>query len=364
MDRRGLTYFAAMPRWAVAAVLLAALCLVGVSTLAPAPRAASHGGFDDKSLYRAVTSRVISGEDYYAAASQEHRAHHYPTSPAQVFREPTLIWMMSALRPEPARRGAMLALCVVAVLALDTALVRNSLTGGMPALVRLALLFTGLIACWWRDSPFMHECWAGLLIALSLGLYRPGAWGWSLALAFLACLFRETALPFLGVMLLFALIERRAAEAWAWAIAAAVFCLLFALHLSLASGLSAPGDRVSPGWVVFGGWPFLLEAARRNLLLILSPRPVVAVGFLVGLIGLAGRRDPWASRAALTVAGYSAAFLVVGRADNAYWGILFAPLLPIGFILCPAAFLDMGRVLIGAPRRGSDSDQPADLRAG
>lgn len=350
MDRSGSTYFAAMPRWVAVGLLLVVVSLVGLSTLGPAPSAGPEG-FDDKGLYRAVTDRVIAGETYYSAAAREHRVHHYPTSPAQVFREPTLTWTMAALRLEPLRRGALVALCFAAVVALDMALVRNRLTGGMPTLIRLMLLSTGLVSSWWPDSPFMHECWAGLLIALSLGLYRPGAWGWSLAFAFVACLFRELALPFLGVMLLFALIERRAAEAMAWAFAGVAFCLLYALHLSLAAGLGAPGDRVSPGWVAIGGWPFVLEAARRNLLLILSPRPIVAAGFLIALLGLAGRRNAWASRAALTVGGYSAAFLFVGRAENAYWGILFAPLLPLGFILAPAPLRDMGRALVRSPQQ-------------
>jgi hypothetical protein len=61
------------------------------------------------------------------------------------------------------------------------------------------------------------------------------------------------------------------------------------------------------------------------------------------VIGLAGAEDARARRAAVIVAGYLAGFLVVGRPDNYYWGLLYAPLLPVGFLLAPAALRDLFR---------------------
>ena len=44
-----------------------------------------------------------------------------------------------------------------------------------------------------------------------------------------------------------------------------------------------------------------------------------------------------ADRLALTVVGYGATFLVLGRPGNAYWGLMIAPLWPIGLLWTASA---------------------------
>src|SRR6185312_8559571 len=125
----------------------------------------------------------------------------------------------------------------------------------------------------------MHECWAGLLAALSLGLYpgeassaRPLRLAASLAAALAAGLVRELALPFLGVM------------------------ALMRHTLPADPGLS---------WVRLGGWGFVLAANRWNAVLALRPwLPAVLVpAALVGALDWAG---PVGRRLALTLLGYVA----------------------------------------------------------
>jgi hypothetical protein len=190
-------------------------------------------------------------------------------------------------------------------------------------------------------APFLHEVWAAFLIALSLMLYRADRWVPSVCLGFLACLFRELAAPYLFVMAAFALYQRSWSELAAWVGATLVFGFLFAVHLALASGLHRPGDLVSPGWLGLGGLPYMVASTRWNVLLQYLPDPLVAFAICLSVIGLSGWRDPRASRAALVVGGYLAAFNIVGRPDTSYWGQLFTPLLSVGLVLSPVAARDL-----------------------
>ena len=83
------------------------------------------------------------------------------------------------------------------------------------------------------------------------------------------------------------------------------------------------------------------------------PRAGRLKGFLTDS-GLAGWRGELGNRVALTVTAYVLLFMVAGRSDNTYWGLLYAPLLPFGWVMAPAAFHD----LWNAARRVSYSEFP------
>ena len=59
------------------------------------------------------------------------------------------------------------------------------------------------------------------------------------------------------------------------------------------------------------------------------------------LIGLIGWRGKVGTRVGLTVGIYVLAFMIVGRGDNNYWGLMFAPLLPLGLLLAPRSLADL-----------------------
>ena len=93
--------------------------------------------------------------------------------------------------------------------------------------------------------------------------------------------------------------------------------------------------------------PLLIAALLLILALGLAARmsdvEAVATAVLAALIGLAGCRNPLVTRCALIAGGYMAAFTVLGRTNNDSWGILYAPLLPLGLVFAPAAFRDLAK---------------------
>jgi hypothetical protein len=297
-------------------------------------------GYTDADLYRDILTDFERGQGYYAAAAKEQRAHHYPTAPAQVFREPTLAWLLALLH----FRGLQLAALFAIYASIIVQLYRGLTGTGKTFAVRIATLsaaITGLSIAGMSGAVYLHEVWAALLIAASLIFYRAEFWWPSVVLALLACLIRELALPFMFVMAAFALYAGRRREFVAWVAACAVFAGFFSWHLAQAAHFHKPGDLVSNGWLGLGGWNFVIATAKWNVVLHALPPPLIALAICLGVVGLAGANDERARRAACTVAGYMLAFLVVGRLDNYYWGRLYAPLLPIGWVLSPPAMRDL-----------------------
>lgn len=316
------------------------------------PQAEIAPGKGDVSLYAAIVSRVRAGENYYAAAGAELVARGYPVKPFLTWRLPTATWLIAAL-PNDMAASILLNLLVVA-LALAWVWQLRALVGTWPKVaVGVLLLVSGCIGCMAPNGIFFQELWAMVCIVGALALYNQQTWGWSVALGTLALLFRELALPFAGAMLVCAFFERRRAETLAWAIGIAVFGVALGLHAAAVNAVPlSPLARQSPGWLVLGGWSFVLSASQWNLLAALLPKAAMPVLIPLALLGLAAWNSGVGARVALTMALYVGAFLVVGRPDNDYWGLIYAPLLPLGLLFAPAALRDLGRAaLIRAPIR-------------
>jgi hypothetical protein len=339
----GMTRYAAWPGWAAWFVLLLGLALVIESAIPHARPHIVHMGpanYDDRYFQQEVVEHVAEGKSYYAAAAAAQRAHFYPTTPAAAFREPTLTWWLVLLRYEPVRRAALVLLLGIATIAMRERLDLTTIPKRwrLPAMLLQA---SGFAIAWYSLHVYQHEVWAALLIAISLALYRPGRYWPSVCIALLACLVRELALPLIWAMAAFAIWEKRWREAGVWAACMAVFLAIYAVHFHIASGLYRPGDLVSASWFYIGGWDFVVDTAKLNQILFYCPAWLVALAVYGGMVGLAGWRDPWVSRVALVLGGYLTAFLFVGRPDNGYWGFIYAPLLPLGWVLAPAAFRDL-----------------------
>lgn len=302
---------------------------------------AKSSEYHDTTLYRKMVSNLVEGNGYYSTVGVEHRLHGYPTSPPQVFREPTLAWFLATLRFEPIRIACLFFLAAAVAVQFYRVLLQSDLsTTGRIAFVTAASTGLGYVAA--KDAAYSHEVWASLLLAMSLLLYRKNRWLPSIVIAVAACLIRELALPFLLVMAAWALSERRWCELAGWTIGVTVFSLLFALHLVSAAQIYRNGDAISEGWFALGGWQFALETTRFNVLLHNVPSPIAAFLVCCAVIGLAGARDGRAQRAAVIVSGYLAAFTIVGRTGNYYWGIMYAPILSIGLAYAPIALRDIG----------------------
>jgi hypothetical protein len=356
MIEPGQTLYARLPRWACLMLLAAVAVLVLLPAL-PHPALVIPGERTwgapavetvkgDAALYQKIVADMQAGQGYYQAAAAEHRALHYPTAPAQVFRMPTLAWLLAALRFPVLQYAVLLGLYGV-ILVLFYREVRSRVTSLSARMGAAVFAVTGLSIVGVSGGVYWHEVWAALLIAASLLSYRAARWWPAVLCGLAACLIREIAAPYLLVMAGFVLWERRWKELFAWLAAMLVFAAAYRTHLGFAAQLYRPGDIVSSGWLAFGGWNFVLATAKWNILLHVLPYPLIALAVCAAVLGLAGAQEVRARRAAAIVAGYLTAFLVVGRPDNYYWGMLYTPLLGAGFLWAPAALRDLfSRVLV------------------
>lgn len=338
---------------ALLAVTLA-MIIVGFATM-PEPQPALFPGHGDVALYRRITDRVLNGQSYYDAAIAEHRATGYPLRPFLTVRPPLLAHILALLPGDGARRLALMTLAAVTFAAWAFRLSRRELHPARYGLA-LTLLAVGIAPAFLGEAAPVHEVWAGLLVALALALRRRDAWLASVAVATLAALLRELAAPFLLVMALAALMDNQRKEATAWLGGFAVFAAALVLHATTVNGLVTPTDRLSASWVRFGGWPFVLQASEWALLGPLSPRWLIPVLVPLALFGLTAWRGALGGRLAFTIGGYVVGFLCFGRADNSYWGLMIAPLLPLGLVAIWPAL----RRCLGDLRAGVRSEPAAD----
>ena len=355
----GVSRFAGVPRAFAGALLAAllALCAYGSSIPAPPPSTPVKGPItSDAALYRAIAARVAAGEGYYRAAAAEQRAHQYPLKPFVTMRLPTLAWASAALGP--ALTPVALRLLALAAFAALLWRLRHR-AGSSPAGVAAALLAAAALTPLTQAAfaPW-HEIWAGCLVLLALACRGDRRWGASVVLGLLAVLVRELAMPLLVAMAIAATIERRRGEALAWsgAILLAGAAILF--HARAVAAVVLPGDLSSPGWASAGGWGFDLRVAHATSLFGILPYRSVAVLVPLAVLGWAGLRGGLGPRVLLTLGGWLGAFMIIGRPDNFYWGLLFAPLLPIGLAFAPAALRDLIAAL-AQPRPCSEDRAPA-----
>lgn len=331
------TRFQAMPRRAALAVLAGLLLLIAAGIVGGVARErADRGppGHGDLELYMAVISDVANGQPYYAAVTAEQRARHYPLKPAFTVRNPLLAYAMVALPDDAART---LSLRILAILVMSAWGLRLYLMYRRVVVVGagMTLLACGLVAAMVGGLYAFHDIWAGALIALSLAVRDDRRWLASVLIGLVAVVLRDLSLLYLLVMGALALYDGKRREALAWALAIAAFLVVLAVHAHLVAEQLRPGDHRSPGWLAFGGWPFVLENAKFNALLALDPPWVIATAVPLMLLGLAAWPGPLGTRMAAICFAYNLAFLFFGRPDNSYWGVIIAPLLALGPLMAP-----------------------------
>ena len=322
-------------------ILLALILVIGAGlALLPSGTQGGAAGAGDAVLYRQIAARVVHGEAYYPAAAVEHRASGYPLKPFTAVRQPLLAEIAATVGPT----GAEWLLRLLAVAATAATVMRLAPRLKTP-FRELAILLSATSAGAFVQSGMWvwHEIWAGLLITLALACRTERRWLFSVALGLTAALLRELAFPFLLVMAATAWAGGSRREAEAWIVAAAIALTALALHMISVGAVALPSDVASPGWLVLGGWRFDLALARQSSLLLALPIWVTAVVTPLALLGWCAWRGAYALRTAAMLGLWMIAFLVVGRPDNSYWGFLFAPLLPVGLALAPAALRDLVR---------------------
>lgn len=351
--------FAGWPRAAAAGLLIALAGLIALGlwqSVGPtSPRPAS--GDNDLALYRAVVERVRAGEGYEPAAIAEQRARDFPLKPFVAVRPPALAIALSRL-PDEKTGGLLLALLASGVIAAWTWRLRMVRSGQVWLAATALVLFTGVgMSMGGSGASLFHEAWAGLLIALSLGLRTEKRFAAAVLVGLLAAVTRELAMPYLAVMALLALVERRRLEAVGFAAALGLALALLALHARAVTSLVRPEDLASNGWVRLGGWAFVLQMGRWNLLVMLVGPWLAAVILPLALVGATGWKTNAGLRLATLLLGYTLGFMAIGRPENNYWGLVIAPLVAVGLCLAPAALGDLIRDTVGA-RPGDSAPEP------
>jgi hypothetical protein len=324
---------------AIMAVLLALAAALSTSSSLPEPHQVEGPRQTDAGLYRSVVENIRHGGNYYDVAADALRAGNYPLRPFVAFRLPTLA-VVEATIPPIATTLLLLALAAVTAAAWLTRL-RSSLPRPAPLAAAMVLLACGLAAFVQPELAVFHEIWAGLLIALSLALRRPGRWLDAVAIGLVAMLVRETALLYVLVMGALALVEGHRREALAWAASVLVFAGVVAFHMHAVGQVVRADDLVSPGWNGMLGFGFFLESVSVSTALTILPLWLASGLLLASLIGWAGWNTPLALRSLATIAAFAALIGLFARPDNFYWGLMIAPISLIGIIFAPDAIRDV-----------------------
>ena len=193
--------------------LLAALIVLGVNLPARRTPVPAAPGRDDIGLYSRVIDRVRAGEPYASAAIAEQRAAGYPVKPFVAVRPPLLAAALSRL-PDALTADVLLAGLAGLVIIAWTARLRTLRSSVAWLAATPLIVFTGVEATMTlAGMSRLHETWAGLLIALSLALRTDRRFAAAVTLGLLAGVIRELAMPYLVVMALVALAERKRVEA-------------------------------------------------------------------------------------------------------------------------------------------------------
>lgn len=348
--------FASWGRWPARLLLAALAALLLAAALVPikaADQPYSTAGFvanvtgarvegaerprdHDLALYDTVILRIAKGENYYVVAAQEHRRSDYPVRPGFAVRLPTLAYLCMLL----GEVGQM-----VVAIGLMAAIMwawwqRLGDEGCSPRLRRMGttLIFFGAALGLNRYYFVLHELWAGQLLALSLGLHRPGKrWGGALAAAALALAIREHALPYVMLMAAMAFWRGDRKEGAAWSALVAVFLAGLALHLHLVAQQVLPTDPLGPSWLALRGLSGWLSNVVLSSNLRFLPHYVAGPLVILAVLGWAGWKRQIGDFATLLYLGYGLAFMIAGRPDNFYWGAIVAPAMFAGLAFAPRA---------------------------
>jgi hypothetical protein len=293
----------------------------------------------DVALYNAINIRLKNGENYYSAAVNEQRIRGYPTKPFLTVRLPTLAFVITY--SNTIVMTVVFTLVSMFLLSVWLGQVYDTFSNSLTRIAAIILILPGLVSGIVTEAYVLHEIWAGALIALSLGLYRPQRFWPSFVAATFALAIRETTLPFILLMAAFAVLERRWREAAAWSALVGAFAICFVLHAIAVNSLTLPMDIVSLGWMRLGGIHGAIAAMSGTSLLLVFPSYVGGLLIPLSLFGWASWHNAIGVRGALYIAGYGFMLTIIGRETNFYWGLMVAPLLLLGLAFVPRALADL-----------------------
>ena len=300
---------------------------------------AEDGRDTDLALYDRIIERVAAGDNYYAAAVEEQRARNFPVRPGLAVRLPTLATISAMVGPTGIY---VVAILVAALLVWAWGSRLAPLIESTPQrLIALALLAIGASGGFKPTYFVVHEVWAGMLLAAALALHRPGRWRGALLVAALALAIREHALPFVLLMGAFAAWRREWREMAAWLALAVGFAAVLASHVGLVARFTSEADPLSSSWLALRGLQGWIDAIALNSILYNLPSWLAAPLALLPLLGWAGLRERLGVEALLLFAGYGLLFMIAGRENNFYWGLMVTPAWFVGLYWVPPSLRDL-----------------------
>jgi len=335
----------------VGIVLLIIYGLASINQAFPTRQQEATDG-EDARMYSRVIDRIHAGENYYHIVGEELRSRGYASRPFFNWRLPTIAWTIGHLPGHEWGKWVLVILALCATLLWFQVLDREE--GFLFAVAGSILLCGPLLLCLSDQGFYYHELWAGVLISLSLAARARGNIVMSVLAGSLAVLVRELALLYVLIMLIVAWKERQQGETLGWLGGLTVFSVALTWHASTVSGLLSSIDQVNESWVQFGGWSFVLSTGNWNAFLLAAPQWVVAIVLPLALLGLNGRRGAEGIRSSLTLVVYCVAYLIAGRMNNAYWGMMYAPLVSLGFLYALPSILDLTKSLLSQSHQSNN----------
>lgn len=331
-------------------VLLLLLVLASLSALdlAGPDRGGAPDGQNDVLLYSGIVEGVRFGGDYYTIAADALRMGGHPLQPLVALRLPTLA-IVSASVPPRLLEAVLWALGIAVALAWYVR-IAPALARPPARVLAMLLIVAGMAAAMQAQAALFHETWAGLLVALSLALRRPGRAVEAIAIGLAAVAVCETAALYLVVMGALAWRDGCRREALGWALATAIFAVVVAFHAHAVAAVMGLPDPGSPGWTALLGPGFATRALSASTGLAALPPWLAALLAPLAVAGWAAWRDPLAVRAFATLAAYAVLLAVFARADDVRWALLIAPLSLVGLVFVPDALRDLGAAALDRRR--------------
>ncbi len=336
------------PQALLVLVLTAAACTFFVAvTFSPLKSGfadAPSRGPGDVALYNAEAARIRAGESYYSAAAAELRERGYPTRSLLNWRLPLPVWLIGVLPDNQAGQALLGGAALLMVMFSIGWLCREA--GERAAISGVLLLSGALLPIGLSDLFVMPELWCGVLIALSMAAFAQEQTSIGVVAGLAALFVRELAAPYCLLCMAIAVRQRGWREIGGWLAGIALYVGFYAWHIQQVLPLIRPDDIAhAKSWFCFGGAGFVVSTAQMNAYLLLLPQWVTALWLPLALLAAASWNTPAGTRLGLSLAGYTAAFAIVGQDFNQYWGSTTAPLFCLAAARLPAALRDLFRAL-------------------
>lgn len=327
--------------------VLTLLILGGLVALWRGMAIAPDALFGEAAIRSGLIEGVRAGGDYYSVAQSVFRIDPAAIQAWGDVPLPALATLLGALSPVVA--FVLQALLVLGVFA--TWFIRlRKVFARIAAMAAIGVLLAGgLVVAIDPALGSLNSLWAGLLIALSLGVWRNSRWVEAAAIGLIACTFDQAALLYVALMAALALIDGHRREAAGWAAVATILMALFMAHGAAVADIVANTPPVAFD-VTGGGYAIVVQSLALGTVLQLLPLPIAVVLIGLTVIGWASWNDGTGMRVVVTLAAYALAIALFASAEAAHLALLVSPVLLVGLAFAPDAVRDLAAALLDRRR--------------